>query len=107
MPRIISATEATNQLGSVVNWVLENQDEVIIESKGEPTVVIMPYSEYEKLKVPKEQQHRQREQAVERMKKLRDEVRASNGDITTDEEADALANRFVRDVISDMVEEGY
>lgn len=103
MPRTISASEAKNRLGSVVSWVLENQDEVIVESRGAPTVVIMTYKEYEEIKALKERERRQ--QALERLRKLRADVRARNQDLT-DEEADALADRFVRDVIDDMVNEG-
>ena len=103
MPKTVSANEATSDLGSVVEWVLENGDEVIVESSGEPAVVIMPYNHYEKVKdaVVKER-HRQ---ALERLRKLRDEVRARNTDLT-DDEADALADRFSREVVEDMVREG-
>jgi prevent-host-death family protein len=103
MPKIISASEAKNRLGSVVSWVLENQDEVIVESRGAPTVVIMTYKEYEEIKALKERERRQ--QALERLRKLRDDVRARNQDLT-DEEADALADRFSHEVIEDMVREG-
>lgn len=102
MPKTVSASEVKNKLGSVVNWVLQNQDEVIVESRGEPTVVIMPYTEYEKVKSLKEQERRK--QALERLRKLRAEVLARNQDLTP-EEGDALADRFSREIIEDMVQE--
>ncbi|MDQ6693585.1 MAG: type II toxin-antitoxin system Phd/YefM family antitoxin [Chloroflexota bacterium] len=103
MPRTVSASEVKNKLGSVVNWVLQNQDDVIVESRGEPTVVIMPYTEYEKVKSLKEPERRK--QALERLRKLRAEVLAVNQDLTP-EEGDALADRFTREVIDDLVKEG-
>ena len=51
-----------------------------------------------------EQQRRQ--DALERLHRLRDKVRSQNTDIQTDDEAMAIADRFVRDVIDDMVAEG-
>lgn len=103
MPRTVSASEVKNRLGSVVSWVLQNQDEVIVESRGEPTVVIMPYAEYEKVKALKEGERRKL--ALDRLRKLRAEVLAANQDLTP-EEGDALADRFSREIIEDMVKEG-
>ena len=40
MPKTVSASEAKNKLGAVLSWVRDNQDEVIIESHGEPAVVV-------------------------------------------------------------------
>lgn len=104
MPKTISANGVENDLSSVVEWVLENKDAVIVERSGEPAVVVLPYGDYEKVKdAVVQERHRQ---ALERLRTLRNEVRALNTDITTDEEADALADRFVRDVVNDMVEDG-
>ena len=104
MPKTVSASEAKNRLGAVVSWVLSNQDQVIIESHGEPTVVVISYAEYEKLVGIKEQQRRQ--DAIQKLRELRERVRAQNQDITTDEQAMEIADRFVREVIDDMVKEG-
>ena len=103
MPKTVSANEAENMLGIVASWVLENQDEVIVEKEGEPTIVIMAYSEYEKLKLRLWPE--QRRQALQRLRTLREIVRARNTDLT-DEEADALADRFSHEVVEDMVREG-
>ena len=103
MPKTVSASEVKNRLGSVVHWVLENQDEIIVESRGTPTVVIMPYKEYEEIMAMKERERRRK--ALERLRALRDKVQARNKDLT-DEEADALADRFAHEVIEDMVNEG-
>lgn len=104
MPKTVSATDVKNKLGTVVSWVLENQDEVIVESRGEPTVVIMPFTEYERVNDLREQDRRN--QALARLQKARAEVRARNPDITTDEQALAIADEITRAAIDSLVEKG-
>lgn len=103
MPKTVSASEAKNRLGAVLSWVQDNQDEVIIESHGEPAVVVMSIAEYEKVKILKEQERRT--QALEQLRRLRSEVQARNKDLTP-EEGDALADRFSHEIVEDMVSEG-
>jgi len=103
MPKTVSATEAKNRLGAIIGWVLQNKDEVIVESRGEPKVVVVPFSEYERLKGIREQVRRQ--EALAKLEKLREKVRARNQDLSG-EEADALADRFSREIIEDMAREG-
>jgi prevent-host-death family protein len=103
MPRTVTASEAKNQLGSIVGWVLENQDEVIIKSHGEPKAVIMSFDEYEKMQMLKEQARRK--EALERLRTLRESVRERNQDLT-EEQAMEIADRFTREVIDEMAAEG-
>ena len=104
MPKTISALEAKNNLGSVVNWVVQNQDEVIIERRGTPTAVIMPFTEYQKVQELKEQNRRQ--EALQRLRELRDQVRARNQGITTEEQAIEIADQITREAIHSLVEKG-
>jgi prevent-host-death family protein len=76
---------------------------VIVQSRGQPTAVIMSFAEYEKLQAIKEQQRRA--EALERLRQLRDEVGARNRDLT-EAQADDLAARLTREVIQDMAAEG-
>ena len=103
MPKTVSATEAKNRLGAIIGWVLQTKDEVIVESRGEPKVVVVPFSEYERLKGIREQVRRQ--EALAKLEKLRECVRSRNRDLSG-EEADALADRFSREIIEDMAREG-
>ena len=103
MPRTVSASEAKNKLGSIMEWVLEHSDEVIIESRGQPRVVMMPFEEYEKTKELREQARRK--EALAQLESLRERVSARNQDLN-EEQAMELADRFVREVIDDMVEDG-
>lgn len=103
MPKIVSASEAKNKLGAIVGWVLEHREEVIIENRGEPTVVMIPFDEYEKLKELKEQARRK--EVLAQLESLREQVSARNQDLS-EEQALLLSDRLVREVIDEMVEDG-
>ncbi len=104
MAKAVSTTEAKNKLTALIAWVRDNQDEVIVESHGEPRAVIMSFEAYEKLQVVREQQRRR--DALDTLRQLKAEVRARNQDIETEEQALAIADRLVREVVDDMVAEG-
>ena len=103
MSRTISATEAKAKLSSLINWAIKNKDEVVVESRGRPTAVILPYETYEQFNELREQARRR--QLLVRLEELAAQVQARNQDLTT-EAADELADRFSREVIKEMVEEG-
>ncbi|MDI7277873.1 MAG: type II toxin-antitoxin system Phd/YefM family antitoxin [Anaerolineae bacterium] len=103
MPRTVSASEAKTQFGSIVNWTVERQDDVIVESRGRPRVVIIPYEEYERLLTLREAARRQ--EALAQLERLRDRVRARNEDLSG-QEALSLADRFAREAAREMAEEG-
>lgn len=103
MPKTVTASEAKNRLGALLGWVVEHQDEIIVESHGEPKAVIVAFDEYEKLSQLKERQRRQ--DALERMRELRAEVSERNQDLS-EAAALELADRVVREVVDDMVAEG-
>ncbi|OGK26137.1 hypothetical protein A2954_02040 [Candidatus Roizmanbacteria bacterium RIFCSPLOWO2_01_FULL_37_12] len=102
-PKTISASEAKNKFGSLISWVTRNGNEVIVESRGKPKIAVMSYDDYEKIKKVKEEMRRK--QALQRLREVRKRVQARNSDLTP-KQAEALAERFVRDVIDDMVKEG-
>ncbi len=103
MSKRVSASEAKNRLGALIGWVLQNKDEVIVESRGAPKVVLLPYAEYEEIQEIKEAVRRR--QALAKLEQLRKKVRSRNAGLSG-KEAAALANRFTRDVIEEMVKEG-
>ena len=103
MPKTISASEAKNRFGAVVDWAVQSQDDVIVESRGDPKVVIISYESYQE--VERLRKDAQRQAALARLERLRDEVRARNQDLTS-EEADALIDRFSSEVATEMVQEG-
>jgi prevent-host-death family protein len=86
-----------------MNWVTENQDQVIVESRGKPQVAIIPFSDYQRLEAFKEQ--KRREEALARLQQIAEEVQARNRDLTQ-EEADQLAEQITRETIDRMAAEG-
>jgi prevent-host-death family protein len=60
--RRVSATEVKNQWGRVVRRVLQRREPVLVESKGVPTVVILPASEYEQLVAERDAELRRQQQ---------------------------------------------
>ena len=103
MPKTVTATEAKNRLGSLIEWALSNKDEVIVNSYGEPTAVIMPYQEYQTVRELREQARRK--QALAQLEALREQVQTRNQDLT-EEKATELADHLTREVVEELVEEG-
>ena len=103
MSKTVSSTEVKNRFGSVVTWVLENKEEVIVENRGEPTIVIIPFSEYEKVQQLREQVRRQ--EAFARLEALREQVRMRNQDLS-EEQAENLGDLFSREVVERMIKDG-
>ncbi|MBA2278076.1 MAG: type II toxin-antitoxin system Phd/YefM family antitoxin [Chloroflexia bacterium] len=103
MPRNVSTTEAKNQLSAMMRAVEENGDEVVVEDHGRPRVAIISMRGYEELKAWREQQRRQR--ALADLRALQKRVGERNSDLTS-EQAEALADRFVREVVEEMFAEG-
>lgn len=58
----VSATEVKNSWGRVVKRVLQSREPALVESKGKPTVVILPADEYERLVSRQELEAQQRQQ---------------------------------------------
>ncbi len=103
MPRAVSTREAKDKLSSLIGWVSENADEVIVENHGQPRAVIMSFAEYEKIRAVKEQQRRH--EALRTLRRLRSEVRERNQDLT-EEQAEEIAERVSRDVMNGLMDKG-
>ena len=103
MARTVTATEAKVRLGSIMKWISEKKEAIIIESRGQPTVVLIPFQEYEEIKALQEEERRR--QALARLEALAERVGARNQDLSL-KEAEELADRFTREVIEEMIEEG-
>jgi prevent-host-death family protein len=101
--RVCSMTEAKNQFNALVNFVQAPGAAAIVEAHGKPKGAIISFEEFETLKRLKEQERRR--QAAERIRKLRARIGQRNADLT-EEEADELANRFVREVVQEMHDSG-
>lgn len=103
MPRTISVTEAKNKLSAMLDWAIKNQDGVVVESRGRPKAVILPFSEYETYLLLREKE--QRRAALRRLEELAATVQTQNQDLSPDE-AEQIADEISRETIERMVEEG-
>lgn len=103
MPRTVSVSEAKNQLSAVMDWAVDNGDEVVIKSRGEPRAVILPYGRYEGF-LALEKEARRRE-AFRKLEALAERMRARNSDLTP-EEAEAVADELMRETLDRMIREG-
>lgn len=103
MTRTVTATEAKAKLAELVRWAVAGGDDVIIESRGAPQVVLIPYREYEALRQLK--QRAEREAALAQLRELAREVQARNRDLTEDE-ATRLADEMTREAIESLAADG-
>jgi prevent-host-death family protein len=103
MPKRISASQAKTQFGSMVDWAVESQDDIIVESRGRPRAVIMSFEAYEKLAALRSEARRR--EALAQVERLRERVRARNADMDGATASD-LGDRLAREVIGEMVAEG-
>jgi len=103
MPRTVSASEAKTKFGAIVDWAAESKDDVIVESHGQPKVVIISFDAYQQVLKLREEARRQ--SALLRLRNLRDRVRARNQDLD-EEQAASLAGRFSQEVVTEMADEG-
>jgi prevent-host-death family protein len=102
MPKTISVSEAKNKLSAMLKWAVENQDEVVVESRGRPKAVILPYAEYKMFQSLREKERRQ--VALQRLQELAKANQALNQDLTP-EEAEEIADEVSRETIKRMAAE--
>ena len=74
MPKTVSSTEAQNNFGAVLQWAEKEKDEVIIERRGKPSAVVMPYTSYEQVLELRQQEKKRR--ALEALRALRKQVQS-------------------------------
>ena len=91
MPRTVSSTQAKAQLGTLLKWIDQHDDEVIVELYNKPTAVIMTYDEYEEI-VKLRRQERQRQ--AETQTQHTGEIEVRNPEMLV-EEASRLAGFLV------------
>lgn len=100
MPKTISTSDETQTLSTVIGWVVEHGDEVIVESDGAPRAVIMSFADYERV--------RSREQGRDAIARLRQAgaLTAERNRDLTEADIEGLANRFAHDFVDDLATQG-
>ena len=103
MPKAVSATEAKNRLGSLLAYVAEQGDDVVVESQGKPKAVLISFAAYQEVLALREQ--KRRADALDELRRLQKEVSARNQDLT-EEEAEAIAEELSQAAIARLVARG-
>ncbi|HEY8600746.1 MAG TPA: type II toxin-antitoxin system Phd/YefM family antitoxin [Thermomicrobiales bacterium] len=103
MSKAVSTREAQNKLSSLIGWVNEHNESVIVEKRGAPAAVLMSYAEYESLQGVKEQQRRQ--ELLAKMRDLRARVSSRNPNLS-EADAETLADEVTADAVASLVERG-
>lgn len=98
--KTVSVSEAREQLSSVINWAAENQDDVVIQNRGQARAVIIPYTDYRLLQTAREQQRKQA--AIAELQQIANEVRQRNQALSS-AEADAIADEITREAIDSLI----
>lgn len=99
----MSSHEAKQQWGSVMKAASAPDDAVIVESHGKPKVAVISYDRFERLQEMEEQARRA--WALEQLRLIEERIGDRNSDLT-DEQIEALADRFSREFVEDLVAEG-
>lgn len=99
--KTVSATEAKNRLGALIGEAADGHEDVIIENHGRPLAVLISYDYYRELLEARQRQRRQ--EAMDELQKLREDVRAQNQDLD-EEAAEAIAEEISQEAISRIIE---
>ncbi len=100
MPKTVTSTEAQNNFGAILRWADKNQDDVVVERRGMPAAVIIPYSEYEE--IVRLRQQEEKRQALAKISALRAKVQSSTAPPDAAEVYRAVG--FAESVIQETVE---
>jgi prevent-host-death family protein len=103
MNRTVTATEAKARLGELMRRAVDTGDAVIVESRGRPQVVLIPYAEYQELQRLKESARR--EAALAQLRELAREVQAQNRGLS-EAEAERVADELTREAIDSLAAQG-
>ena len=103
MSKTVSVSEAKAKLSAMMEWTVTNQDEVIIENRGKPTAVLLPFSKYKEYR--QTQKQAAREELLARLQRIAVEVQQKNLDLTQ-EETEVLAEEVSQETIQNLVKKG-
>jgi prevent-host-death family protein len=99
----VSVSDAKARLSGYIEQAAESDEAVVIESHGTPKAVLIPYKAYQQFMLWQEE--RRRRQALDELQQLARRVAAKNQDLSV-AAGEALADRFTREVVEEMIAEG-
>lgn len=79
----VSSSEARKRLGRFLNLASEENEDVVIEVRGEPTAVIVSYSQYEQM--AREREDEKRKVALRLLRNARARVQENMGGVSREE----------------------
>lgn len=100
MVRMVSASEAKNRFGALLDEV-SNGEHVIVTYHGKPEVAFVPIADYEELQSLR--RSRDQAEALQRLDNLEQEIRARNQDMS-EEDSIAMAVRLSRELFQDYID---
>jgi len=103
MQKTVSATEAKAKLSDLMKWAVKTGDSVVIQSRGYPQVVIVPFTEYQKLRKAKEDIRRT--QVIAQLQEIAREMQTANLDLSA-KEAETIAEEISRAAIEQLEAKG-
>lgn len=100
MARMVSASEAKNRFGALLDEV-SNGEQVIVTHHGKPEVAFIPVADYEELQELR--RSRNQAEALQRLDDLEREIRSRNQDMS-EEDSIATAVKLSRELFQDYID---
>ncbi len=104
MATTIPTDEIAERIGELLSRASHGED-VILERDGQTQAVIMSAAAYEDVRRLRDRDAERRRLAGEELFRLRERISARNMDLS-EEQADEIADRAIRDAIDSLVERG-
>ena len=102
--KTISISEAREQLSSLIKIAKDGEDDVVIQNRGRPEVVVISYADYELLK--KARENERRKEAIEALRNIACEVGDRNREIVDEQEIEEVADSITREAINTLAQKG-
>ena len=102
MLKKISATDAKNKLGTILDWVGSGDEAVVIERYGRPEAVVIGYERYEMMQAMLRKDRT--EKTWRDLEKRAIAIRERNQDLS-EEEVESIADEISRETIARLIAE--
>ena len=101
--KTVSISEARNQLSAFIKRATQDKDDVVIQNRGQPEAVIIPYADYEILQEARENERRKK--AIQALQQIAEEVGNRNSSLS-EQESEKLADEITREAVDRLVQKG-
>ncbi|WP_420645039.1 type II toxin-antitoxin system Phd/YefM family antitoxin [Candidatus Leptofilum sp.] len=101
--KTVSISEARNQLSAFIKRATQDKDDVVIQNRGRPEAVIIPYTDYEILQEARENERRKK--AIQALQQIAEEVGSRNRSLS-EQETEKLADEITREAVDRLVQKG-